>query len=193
MSSSPNPYRIAPIDFGDNDSAFARFRRQLRNPSLPTFIILTLVVLAVPVLILLPGFYSGARENIGYFTTEFTVNLFELRVAVPSNIVPYLRLRMEIMRDASDPTEWNGVSFESGPCNLDNLTALPEGKYADAVAVACERIHTVQTTYGASCATAASCSIPAEAARELDAIESDLLLEFSDAYSYLAEEQTSEP
>ena len=193
MSSSPNPYRIAPIDFGDNDSAFARFRRQLRNPSLPTFIILTLVVLSVPVLILLPGFYSGARENARYFTAEFTVNLFELRVAVPSNVVPYLRQRMEIMRNASDPTEWNGVSFESGPCNLDNLAGLPEGKYADAVAVACDRILTVQTTYGPSCATADMCAVPEEAVQELDAIESALLLEFSDAYSYLAEEETSEP
>lgn len=193
VSSSPKPYRIAPIDFGDNDSAFARFRRQLRNPSLLTFVVLTLAALAVPVLILLPGFYSGARENIRYFTTEFTVNIFELQVAVPSNIVPYLRQRMEIMRNAAGPSEWNGVSFESGPCNLDNLTELPEGKYADAVAVACQRIYTVQTTYGASCATASSCAVPVAAVAELDEIEAELLLEFSDAYSYLAEEETSEP
>ena len=193
MSSEPKPYRIAPIDFGDSDSVMGRLRRQLRNPSMLTFILISLMAVSIPVLIVLPGFYSGARENLRYFTTEFTTNLFELRVAVPSNVVPYLRQRMEVMRRADEPIEWSGVSFQSGPCYFQNLDGLPEGKYADAIADACQRIHVVQTEFSSSCDTAGACVIPEVAVQRLDEIEADLLLAFADAYSYLAEEQTEEP
>ena len=193
MSSDSKRYRLDPIDFGDNDSKFAKFRRQLRNPSLFTFILISLVALAVPVLIVLPGFYSGARENLPYFNNDLRVSLFELRVAVPSNIIPYLRQRMEIMRGADNPDEWNGVSYESGPCNQGNLDGLPEGKYSDAVAMACASIYSVQTDFGALCQSAESCYVPNAAVERLDEIESELLLSFHDAYSYLAEEESAEP
>lgn len=188
MSADQKQYRISPIDFGDGDGLVARVRRAIRNPSLLTFIVMALVVLAIPVLIVAPGFYSGARENLPYFDSEFRVRLFELRVAVPSNIVPYLRQRMEIMRNADEPTEWNAVSPTSGPCNAGNLAELPEGKYTDAIAVACEGIYGVQTEYTDSCSAADACAPPAEAIAKIDAIEDALLAEFIDAYSYLSTE-----
>ena len=193
MSSEPKPYRIAPIEFGDDDSVFARFRRQLRNPSLLTFIVISLIVVAIPVLIVFPGFYSGARENLPYFTTEFSVPLIELRISVPSNVVPYLRQRMMIMRNADEPIEWSGVSFEDGPCNAGNLDALPDGRYTDAVAEACRDIHVVQTEFNSYCATAESCAVPEEAVARLDEIEDSLMSVFVGAYSRLTQEQNAEP
>ena len=193
MSSEPKQYRIAPIDFGDDDSVVARFRRQLRNPSLLTFIVISLIVVTIPVLIVLPGFYSGARENLPYFTTEFSVPLIELRIAVPSNVVPYLRQRMMIMRNADEPVEWGGVSFQDGPCKATNLDQLPVGRYADAVAEACRSIHVVQTEFSSYCDTPTSCAVPAEAVQRLDEIEDAMMQVFVGAYSSLREEQTADP
>ena len=193
MSSEPKQYRLAPIEFGDDSSVVARFRRQLRNPSLLTFIVLSLIVVTIPILIVLPGFYSGARENLPYFTTEFSVPLIELRIAVPSNVVPYLRQRMTIMRNADEPLEWSGVSFQNGPCKASNLDELPEGKYAGAVADACSSLHVVQTEFSSYCDTLASCTVPAEAVERLDQIEDALMQVFIGAYARRTEEQTADP
>lgn len=193
MSPEPKPYRIAPIEFGDDASVLARFRRQLRNPSLLTFIVISIIVVAIPVLIVLPGFYSGARENLPYFTTEFSVPLIELRISVPSNVVPYLRQRMMIMRNAEEPIEWSGVSFDDGPCHAVNLDALPDGRYADAIAEACRNIHAVQIEFNSYCETRESCAVPDEAVVRLDQIEDSLMSVFVGAYSRLTQEQNAEP
>ncbi len=183
--------KLGPVNFGDRDNIFVRLRRQLRNPSLLTFIIVCIVILSIPVAIAFPGFYEGAQEGIVRIRQE-PVTYF-LKSSTPSWINPFLQRHISRMQNAEIPVEWHGVSFQHGPCFPGNLSQLPEGKYSDAVVNACGDLHKIQADYAVDCATTRNCNIPPVAVTRLQQVSDDLIFAFSDAYAdvSLLEEQAN--
>lgn len=173
--------RIGSIDYGDGDSWFAKLRRQIRNPSLPTFIIMALVILAIPIAIIAPGFYSGAKEGIVRIRQEPTLHFLE--VATPSYVYPYLQRNIQVMKAAETQLQWRRTSFKLGPCHETNLRQFPEGKYTNAISSACTDLHQIQLDYADECASATSCNIPPAAITRLDTVSTQLQTAFSDAYT----------
>ena len=173
--------RIGSIDYGDADSWFAKLRRQVRNPSLLTFIIMAAVALAIPFAIVAPGFYSGAKEGIVRIRQDPFVQFLE--VATPSHVYPYLQRNIQLMKDADTQSEWRRISFKLGPCSETNLIQFPEGKYTAGIAKACEDLHNIQLDFAEDCLTETSCNIPPAAIARLDAVSTNLQTTFSDAYS----------
>ena len=173
--------RIGTIDFGDGDGWVARLRRQLRNPTLLTFLILTVVVLAIPFSIAFPGFYSGAKEGIVRIRQDPVVHFLE--VATPSFVFPYLQRNIQQMKNAQSQSEWRRISFKLGPCFEPNLSQFPDGKYTQGIASACEDLHQIQLDFAEDCISATSCNIPPAAIARLDAVSERLQETFSDAYT----------
>ncbi len=173
--------RIGAIDYGDADSWLAKLRRQVRNPSLLTFIIMAAVALAIPLAIVAPGFYSGAREGIVRIRQDPFVQFLE--VATPSHVYPYLQRNIQLMKNADTQSEWRRISFKLGPCSEANLVQFPEGKYTRGIAQACDDLHNIQLDFAEDCLTETSCNIPPAAIARLDAVSTNLQTTFSDAYS----------
>ena len=173
--------RIGAIEYGDSDSWFAKLRRQIRNPSLFTFIIMAAVALAIPIAIIAPGFYSNAKEGIVRIRQDPFVQFLE--VATPSHVYPYLQRNIQLMKTADTQSEWRRISFRLGPCNEANLVQFPEGKYTNGIAQACDDLHNIQLDFADDCLTNTSCNIPPAAIARLDAVSTNLQTTFSDAYS----------
>ncbi len=173
--------RIGAIEYGDADGGLARLRRQIRNPSLLTFLIMTIVALSIPIAIVAPGFYSGAKEGIVRIRQDPFVQFIE--VATPSHVYPYLQRNIQLMKEADTQYEWRRISYKLGPCHEANLTQFPEGKYTDGIAQACEDLHNIQIDFAADCTSDASCNIPPAAIARLDDVSNSLQETFSDAYS----------
>jgi len=173
--------RIGAIDYGDADGWFARLRRQIRNPSLLTFIIMAIVAAAIPLAIIGPGFYSGAKEGIVRIRQGTFVQFLE--VATPSYVYPYLQRNIDQMKDAETEYEWRRISFKLGPCHQTNLSQFPAGKYTDGIASACNELHDIQIEFAGSCTSDISCNIPPAAIARLDAVSDSLRDTFADAYS----------
>lgn len=173
--------RIGAIDYGDSDSLFAKLRRQVRNPSLLTFFIMALVILAIPLAIVAPGFYSGAKEGIVRIRQDPFVQFLE--VSTPSHVYPFLQRNIQLMKDAETQSDWRRISFKLGPCNEANLAQFPEGKYTTGIAQACDDLHNIQLDFAEDCISETSCNIPPAAIARLDAVSTSLQETFSDAYS----------
>ncbi len=182
--------RIGAIDYGDGDSVLAKLRRQIRNPSLLTFFVMALVILAIPGAIFAPGFYSGAKENIVRIRQDPFVQFLE--VATPSHVYPFLQRNIQLMKDAETQSEWRRTSFKLGPCHDGNLAQFPEGKYTLGIASACETLHNIQLEFAEDCISDTSCNIHATAIAKLDKVSTDLRDVFSDAYSSRHIESTGE-
>ena len=173
--------RIGAIDYGDGDGWAARLRRQVRNPSLLTFLVMAVIALAIPVGIAAPGFYSGAKEGVWRIRQDPVVHFLE--VATPSYVYPYLQRNIVQMKASQTQYEWRRTSFKLGPCHQGNLAQFPEGKYTDGIAAACEELHEIQFGYADTCISDASCNIPPAAIARLDAVSTRLQETFSDAYT----------
>lgn len=173
--------RIGAIDYGDSDSLFAKLRRQIRNPSLLTFFIMALVILAIPLAIVAPGFYSGAKEGIVRIRQDPFVQFLE--VATPSHVYPFLQRNIQLMKDADTQSDWRRISFKLGPCHEANLAQFPEGKYTQGIAQACDDLHNIQLDFAEDCISETSCNIPPAAIARLDTVSTSLQETFSDAYS----------
>ena len=173
--------RIGAIDYGDSDSWFAKLRRQIRNPSLLTFIIMTIVALSIPLAIVAPGFYSGAREGIVRIRQDPFVQFLE--VSTPSHVYPYLQRNIQLMKTADTQSEWRRISFRLGPCNEANLAQFPAGKYTAGIAQACDDLHNIQLDFAEDCVSETSCNIPPAAIARLETVSTNLQETFSDAYS----------
>ena len=117
--------RIGAIDYGDSDNWLAKLRRQVRNPSLLTFFIMAIVALSIPLAIVAPGFYSGAKEGIVRIRQDPFVQFLE--VSTPSHVYPYLQRNIQLMKTADTQSEWRRISFKLGPCHEANLAQFPEG------------------------------------------------------------------
>ena len=173
--------RIGAIDYGDADGWTAKLRRQIRNPSLLTFTVITILAISIPLAIFAPGFYSGAKEGIVRIRQGTVVQFLE--VATPSYVYPYLQRNIQHMKTARSQFEWRRISFKLGPCNEVNIRQFPQGKYTDAIANACNDLNDIQLDFAQDCASATACNIPPVAIARLDAVSTQLQETFSDAYS----------
>ena len=173
--------RIGAIDYGDSDSLFAKLRRQVRNPSLLTFIIMAALALAIPLAIVAPGFYSGAKEGIVRIRQDPFVQFLE--VSTPSHVYPFLQRNIQLMKDAETQADWRRISFKLGPCHEANLAQFPDGKYTQGIAQACGDLHNIQLDFAEDCISDTSCNIPPAAIARLDVVSTFLQETFSDAYS----------
>ena len=173
--------RIGAIDYGDGDNWAARLRRQVRNPSLLTFFVMALIVLAIPFAIVAPGFYSGAKEGIVRIRQDPFVQFLE--VATPSHVYPYLQRNIQLMKAAETQYDWRRISFKLGPCHESNLAQFPAGKYTQGISNACNDLHNIQLDFAEDCISHTSCNIPPTAITRLDAVSASLQETFSDAYS----------
>ena len=173
--------RIGAIDHGDARGRFARLRRQIRNPSLLTFFIMAIVAVSIPIAIVGPGFFSGAKQGIVRIRQGPALQFLE--VSTPSYVYPYLQRNITLMKNAETEYEWRRISFKLGPCHETNLSQFPAGKYTNAISSACNDLHNIQIDFAADCTSAVDCNIPPAANARLEAVSVNLQEAFSDAYS----------
>lgn len=146
-----------------------------------TFFIMAIVALSIPVAIVAPGFYSGAKEGIVRIRQDTFVQFLE--VSTPSHVYPYLQRNIQLMKAADTQYDWRRISFKLGPCHEANLVQFPQGKYTDGIRKACNDLHNIQLDFAADCTTNTSCNIPPAAIARLDTVSTDLQETFADAYS----------
>jgi hypothetical protein len=180
-----------------DESRKARLRRELRNPSRLTVIIIVAMTLGVPLAMLLPSWVSTFQESLERRQRgeEFRDRgLVSANVLVPSQIAPWMLNEIDRMEGADSPASWKATDFKKGPCDEANLSQLPAGQYSDAVAASCADLHDIQTEYARNCISVATCAIPEVALKQLETVRDELLVAFSDAgfvLPYSDEEQSS--
>ena len=173
-----------PVNLYPDESKMARLRRELRNPSMLTIGIIVVAILAIPAALLVPSWVQTTRDSLqrrADADAQREQIIVSASVLVPSQIVPWMLNEIEQMEGATNPSTWNEVDFTQGPCNATNLSQLPVGKYADAIATACADLNETQTEYARTCVSVATCAIPEEGLAELAAVRTGLVDAFSDA------------
>ncbi len=174
-------------------------RRELRNPSIVTVFIIILLVAAVPLALFVPQWVDTTKESFearSTAATEAESRRSDFDVLIPSQIVPWLADRVEEMRAAIGPQDWNKVSFRRGPCDPGNLTELPGGVYADSIARTCGDLDRIQLTYAGACTRAIDCNLPDAALQELEAVAAAMFADFANSglvVPYSLTEEEGEP
>ena len=172
------------LSFNNSTSRSARLRRELRNPSMITIMIIFIVTLIVVLAPFVPRWVETTRVSFQAMEKQKELNqmgMSSISVIIPSQISPWLATQTNVMLNAEGPLDWQIVSFQRGPCDEDNLSQLPEGKYAEAIVSACYNLNDIQQRYSGSCFRAATCEIP-DIAREEITNTMDMVWEaFSDA------------
>jgi hypothetical protein len=172
------------LSFDNSQSRSARFRRELRNPSMLTIILIVIVAAAVIFGPFVPGWVSTTQESFEAIAKKKELNeagMLSLGAIVPSQIAPWLNQQANTMINAEGPLDWQVVSFRAGPCFADNLSQLPASKYSTAIATACDELDDIQQLYSGSCFLASDCNVPEIAKEELRAAMAGVWTEFSDA------------
>ena len=173
-----------PLNLYSDESRKARLRRELRNPSKLTVIIIVVATLGVPLAMLLPSWVSTFQDSLDRRQRgeEFRDRtLVSANVLVPSQIAPWMLNEIGRMEGADSPASWKATDFTKGPCDAVNLSQLPAGQYSDAVAATCADLHDIQTKYARNCISVATCAIPEVALTRLETAKDELLVAFSDA------------
>lgn len=172
------------LSFENDTSVKARFKRELRNPSMIT---VGLIALAALTIVLAPfasswisttqaGFEAMAKQK-----ERNAANKSSLEASVPSQIAPWIAAQARTMTEAQGPLEWKVVSFKSGPCAPENLAQLPAGKYSSAIAQACGSLDDIQQRYSRDCFLATTCDVPELAKTEITGAMDVVWEAFSDA------------
>ncbi len=172
------------LSFDNSQSRSARFRRELRNPSMLTIILIAIVVALVVLGPFVPGWVKTTQNSFDAIAKQKELNeagMLSLGAIVPSQIAPWLSLQVDTMIDAEGPLDWQVVSFRAGPCFADNLSQLPVSKYSTAIATACGELDDIQQLYSGNCFLASTCDVPDAAKEELRAAMARVWDEFSDA------------
>ncbi len=168
-----------------NDSSrIARFRRELRNPSMITMILIVLVAATVVLAPFAPGWISTTREGFDAIAVQRERNeagIIAVGASVPSQIAPWMAVQARTMIEAEGPLEWNAVSFRRGPCDAENLSQLPASKYSNAIAQACSSFNEIQQRYSGNCFVARDCNVPEDAKIEIATTMDRVWEAFSDA------------
>ncbi len=148
----------------------ARFKRELRNPSMTTVALILLVVATVVLAPFVAGWVSSAREGfdgVAQQRERNDDNKSSLGAAV-THVAAWIAAQARTMVEADEPRDWNAVSFRDGPCNADNLSQLSAGKYSDAVAQACRALDDIQQRHSPNCILALNCNISEVAKSEIE-------------------------
>jgi hypothetical protein len=177
------------------NNRLARFRRELRNPSMTTVFLIVAAVISIPLIMLVPSWISTTRGSIQERRAAEDLRdaaLLSSDVIIPSQITPWMLNQISRMENADTPFEWNYTLFTAGPCAPTNLSQLPPGKYSEAIRTSCGNLFRVQTDYADDCPTVDSCNLPPDAYTRLASIRTNLMDAFSDAgfvLPYNVEEQ----
>ena len=165
-------------------SLLARFRRELRNPSMTTVILIIVAVTAVPLAILVPSWVSTTQKSIQDRNAAERLRdaqLLSSSVLVPSQIVPWMLNQVKAMEEADSPADWSFTSFTGGPCHSNNLRQLPPGEFSDAIATSCTDLHAIQVDHADECPSIQVCNFSTQAGERLDGVRTHLLTVFEDA------------
>ncbi len=172
------------LSYENDTSRSARFRRELRNPSMITIsLIVTVVVLAFSAPFI-PTWVNTTRDSLEAIREAKELDdagRSSLDVLVASQIAPWMGLQAETMLNATGPLDWKVVSFRNGPCHQDNLSQLPVSEYSLAIVSACNSMDDIQQRYSGTCFLASRCNVPDEAKQEITAVMGEVWEEFSDA------------
>jgi hypothetical protein len=172
------------ISFDNDSSKRARLRRELRNPSVLTILLIVIVVCVVLIGPFTPGWVSTTQKSLADIAKTKEINkasMSSISAVIPSQISPWLANQANTMINAEGPLDWKVVSFRTGPCNGDNLSQLPPGKYSDSIGTACVELDGIQQAYSGKCIRAADCNIPEVAKEEILAAIDQVWEAFSDA------------
>ena len=172
-------------DFSTNASPrpswLERVRRELRNPSMLSVILIVVVVAAVPIAIMAPKWVSTAQHNLGQRDQATQLredSMVRVEVFIPSLIAPWMANQMDRMMVASSPEAWNRTSFTNGPCLSRNLSELPDGKFSDAIVQACHDMVAIQARYAGECPSTDSCNFSDESRAALVAARAEMFKGF---------------
>lgn len=172
-----------------DSSRWARLRRELRNPSMLTVMVLIMSMLVIPMSFVLPQTITTAEDSFSDLyegRRRAEDSLISENLYVPSLIRPWLNGRVRIMQEAENLYEWTVTDFSEGGCNHNNLAQL-SGEYAFAISQACSDVDRIQREYTSDC-TDISCDLRRSASLELQVAMQTLDDVFADAgYSRLYE------
>lgn len=185
-----------PVNASEHQTLLARFRRELRNPSMMTVFLIIAAVLVIPLALLVPSWVETTR---GSFQDRRAAD--ELRdstmisssVQVPAQIAPWVLDQIEHMEDAGGPLTWHLTSFTEGPCNATNLSQLPAGPFADAIATSCVSLNQIQIDHADECPSVAACNFSSSVAERLDGVRVALLDTFAEAGLVIPYKRDEEP
>ena len=172
------------ISFDNDSSKRARLRRELRNPSVLTILLIVIVVCVVLIGPFTPGWVSTTQKSLADIAKTKEINkasMSSISAVIPSQISPWLSNQANTMINAEGPLDWQVVSFRTGPCATENLTQLPAGKYSTSIATACDELDEIQQLYSGNCFLASNCHVPEEAKQKITAAMDSVWEAFSDA------------
>jgi hypothetical protein len=177
------------LSFDNSPSRKDRFRRELRNPSLITVVLIVTVTLVVVLGPFAPSWITTAQDSFAARAEQKALNeaaMSSFTAIIPSQITPWLDTNTNTMINAEGPLDWLVVSFRTGACHPDNLSQLPAGKYSTSIVVACDELDDIQQLYSGNCFLASSCNVPEIAKEEINASMDKVWEAFSDAGFVLA-------
>ena len=160
-----------------------------------------LIVISFSIVVLAPfapKWVATAQDSFDVMSEKKKINqesMVSFTAIVPSQIAPWMALQARTMSEASGPLDWKVVSFRTGPCNLENLSQLPEVKYSDSIAQVCEELDRIQQRYSGDCFLASECNVPDAAKEEIDMAMGIVWDAFSDAgfVSHYSESEQVQP
>ncbi|GIT58086.1 MAG: hypothetical protein EGP07_02840 [SAR202 cluster bacterium] len=168
-----------------NETTFlARFRRELRNPSMLTVFLIVISFLVIVLAPFAPKWVITTQDSLEAISEQKKIDqqsMGSFTAIVPSQIAPWMAQQASTMSSATGPLEWKVVSFRTGPCDLENLSQLPDGKYSDAIVEVCGELDRIQQHYSGNCFLATDCNVPAIAKEEIEIAMQIVWDAFSDA------------
>ena len=174
------------MDFSfHNETTFvARFRRELRNPSMLTIFFIVMFFLIIVLAPFAPKWVITTQDSLEAISEQKKIDqqsMSSIAAIVPSQIAPWMAQQASTMSAATGPLDWKVVSFRTGPCALENLSQLPDGKYSDAIVEVCGELDRIQQHYSGNCFLASDCNVPAIAKEEIEIAMQIVWDAFSDA------------
>jgi hypothetical protein len=134
---------------GKKISLIEFFRIQSQNPSLGfilSIFILLILVIMIPVY---PRISDAVQVN-EEKKAAFEAKLMPRSLAIPVNMLPYLRFQYQALVNGKYDT-WHNQVFQTGSCDINNLAAMPKGMYKRAIATGCFQFDEIQNQYSSLC------------------------------------------
>ena len=124
-------------------------RVQFQNPGIG---FLTTVFIGIIILLAIPIYpkVAAAVELNEQKKVKFEEKLMPRALAIPVNMLPYLRFQQMALKNGKYAT-WHEPVFKSGSCDQKNLLMMPEGIYKRAVVTGCFQFNELQGQYADLC------------------------------------------
>lgn len=132
--------RISLIDF---------FRIQSQNPSIGFIFSLFIIMLLVIMIPAYPKISDAVKVN-EEKKAAFEAKLMPRSLAIPVNMLPYVRFQYQALVNGKYDT-WHNKVFQTGSCEINNLAAMPNGMYKRAIQTGCFQFNEIQNQYSNLC------------------------------------------